>query len=222
MQKMYLYNIADDYIQYLSQFDNKVRDAKIGNRSHDRKYIGVVLTVNGIRYFAPLSSPKPKDFNPDGSFRKDPLWLTRIVSINKDGKLECKGKINYSNMIPVPEQAVRRFSINDETDSAYRLLLIKEIDFVTKHRAEIYQKATTIYRQKMMEKEFKVAPRYLACVVDFGLLEEKCLAYKKLSTFKQNPGIQLKATARTQMLAEVADLVNVELAPMSVANERIY
>lgn len=79
MQKIHIYNIDDDYIKYLSQFDNKVCDSKIGKRKHMRKYIGVVLAIGDIKYFAPLSSPKQKDFNSDGTIRKDPIFLMRIV-----------------------------------------------------------------------------------------------------------------------------------------------
>lgn len=215
-KKLYLYNIADDYIKYLSRFDHRVSDAKIGNRNHKRKYIGVLFEIDGMKYFAPLSSPKPKDFNPDGSVRDDPFWLTRIVTTNKDGEMECKGKVTYSGMIPVHESAIEKYNLNDEPDSAYRKLLIKEIDFVTKHREEIYHKATTIYRQKMMEREYKIAPRYLENVVDFALLEEKCLAYKKLSIFKPKYIVRLKPRVQNQTLGNPADLTSVEPDPVLI------
>lgn len=219
MRKIYLYDVADDYIQYLSQFDQNIFDAKIGNRSYGRKYIGVVLEMNGCKYFAPLSSPKPKDFNADGSIREDTNWLIRIKTRNKDGKLECKGKINFSKMIPVPESAVRRFDIAREKNRNYRTLLIKEIDFIVKNRAKIYRKAIMIYRQKMAEKSLPYAPKYLEWMANLSLLEEKCLAYKKLSKFKQNQNIQLKAGIQDQGLNLAVALVPMEPAPVLMTAE---
>lgn len=52
---MKLYTIDDEYINYLSQYDNLIAL----NKSKTRPYVGIVLRVNNISYFAPLYSPKP-------------------------------------------------------------------------------------------------------------------------------------------------------------------
>ena len=53
---MRLYHVDDDYIEYLRQFDSRVYDNKNGTRP----YVGVALTVEGMEYYIPMSSPKPK------------------------------------------------------------------------------------------------------------------------------------------------------------------
>lgn len=55
-----VYEVKDAYIEYLrtDKGFNKVYDSKILVRTHARKYIGVVLTINNFKYFAPFSSPK--------------------------------------------------------------------------------------------------------------------------------------------------------------------
>lgn len=53
---MKFYHIEDDYIRYLRQYDDKVAE----NKQERRPYVGVVLDVNGIKYCAPFTSPKPK------------------------------------------------------------------------------------------------------------------------------------------------------------------
>ena len=53
---MKFYNIKDDYIHYLRQFDSKVAE----NKGESRPYVGIMLEVNGTKYYAPFSSPKPK------------------------------------------------------------------------------------------------------------------------------------------------------------------
>lgn len=52
-----LYAVSDEYIRYL-RVDNQiihVFDNKEGHRTHDRKYVGVVISINDYQYFAPLS-----------------------------------------------------------------------------------------------------------------------------------------------------------------------
>ncbi len=177
--KIYLYNVDDDYIQYLRKFDSHVSDNKIGKRKHARKYIGAVIQVNDCKFFAPLSSPKQKDFNADGSIRKDPIFLTRIVVKNDKNIDEMKGKILLGNMIPINDIALTKVNPNNEKDLNYKTLVIKELDFITKNRKEIVRKANIIYNQKIGKYKVSEHSKYLDCVVDFKLLEKKCKEYKK-------------------------------------------
>jgi protein AbiQ len=172
--KIYLYNVDDNYIKYLRKFDDKVSDNKIGKRKHCRKYIGAVIQINDCKYFAPLSSPKPKDYNPDGTIRKDPLFLTRIIVKNDNNEYELKGKILLGNMIPINDIALTKVNPANEKDSNYKTLLIKELDFITKNRKEITRKANIIYNQKIGKYKVSKNNKYLNCVVDFKLLEDKC------------------------------------------------
>ena len=48
--KLNLYSASDKYIKYLMQFDNKIYDNKEESRMHSRKYVGIVLTINGFNY----------------------------------------------------------------------------------------------------------------------------------------------------------------------------
>lgn len=68
-----LYEIDDDYIEYLRGFDSKVLSSKQGNRKETRKYIGVLLHNKNYKYFIPLSSYKPETYdsmNESISFKK--------------------------------------------------------------------------------------------------------------------------------------------------------
>lgn len=56
--KMKLYSVTDRYIDYLRQFDYKVYDNKEDRRKVMRKYLGIVLTINEMNYYIPMSSPK--------------------------------------------------------------------------------------------------------------------------------------------------------------------
>ena len=54
MERLKFYNIDDEYIKYLYQFDKKVPY----NKNSKRPYIGIVLEIRGTKYFAPMFSPK--------------------------------------------------------------------------------------------------------------------------------------------------------------------
>ncbi len=177
--KIYLYNVDDNYIQYLRQYDSHVCDNKVGKRRHCRKYIGAVILINGYKYFAPLSSPKPKDYNSDGTIRKDPIFLTRIIVKNDFDKDEMKGKILLGNMIPICDNVLTKINPNFETDLGYKTLLIKELDFITKNRKEIVRKANIIYNQKTGKYKVSANSTYLNSVVNFKVLETKCKKYNK-------------------------------------------
>ena len=60
--KLNLYSVSDKYIKYLRQFDDRIYDNKEENRIHERKYVGLVLTVNEFNYYIPMSSPKKSDY----------------------------------------------------------------------------------------------------------------------------------------------------------------
>lgn len=55
---MKLVSLSDGYIEFLRKRCPNVMDNKYEERNHTRKYIGVVLTINELNYFVPLSSPK--------------------------------------------------------------------------------------------------------------------------------------------------------------------
>lgn len=56
MRNFKIYYISESYINYLRQFDKNVAY----NKNITRLYIGIFYTYNNYNYFAPLSSPKPK------------------------------------------------------------------------------------------------------------------------------------------------------------------
>ncbi|MEY8379170.1 type III toxin-antitoxin system ToxN/AbiQ family toxin, partial [Lachnospiraceae bacterium 56-18] len=55
-----LYEVNPKYIDYLIPYAPHLFQNKQPGQSNERKYIGIVLIVNGMNYFAPLSSFKAK------------------------------------------------------------------------------------------------------------------------------------------------------------------
>ncbi|MCD7827689.1 MAG: type III toxin-antitoxin system ToxN/AbiQ family toxin [Clostridiales bacterium] len=104
---MDFYNIKDEYIRYLRGYDSKV----LFNKKESRPYIGIVLSVNEIQYYAPLTSPKPKH-----------IKMRQGKDFRKIGGGRY-GAINFNNMIPVPDEVIIKINIREIADEDYRRLL---------------------------------------------------------------------------------------------------
>jgi len=64
--KIKLYKINLDYIKYLySNYDSKVQYNINQNEEYNknRPYVGVLLKINDLSYFAPLEHPRPQHKN---------------------------------------------------------------------------------------------------------------------------------------------------------------
>ena len=100
---MKLYAITDEYINYLRQFDSKVYDNKEDKRTVMRKYLGIVLKINDMNYYIPMSSPKKSDYK-DNKIRKSIVPIVRIISNEEiDNIPVLKGTLRMINMIPFPD-----------------------------------------------------------------------------------------------------------------------
>ncbi|HDX0980405.1 TPA: type III toxin-antitoxin system ToxN/AbiQ family toxin [Pasteurella multocida] len=130
--------INDSYIQYLKSMGNNGIEDNYAKSEHQKPYIGIVLTVKGYKYFAPLSSPKEKyakiaDSNP-----------TLFKILKKDNKT-LLGVIRLNNMIPVPERAVNKIYINTITDNNYKNLLLSQRRIIIFNTDKILRKAEKMY-----------------------------------------------------------------------------
>ena len=122
--KLNLYSVSDKYIKYLRQFDEKIYDNKEEIRTHERKYLGVVLTVNEFNYYIPMSSPKKSDYI---DFHEKIIRNSTktIIRMNEGNRLY--GTLRISNMIPVPITELEPYIILDETDLKYKEVILGEL-----------------------------------------------------------------------------------------------
>lgn len=153
-----IYYLDENYINYLRKFDSKVAY----NKKMTRPYIGVVYTLNGLNYFAPLSSPKPKHLK----------MSDKAIDIFKirNGEL---GIININNMILTPIECITEV-LPTITDEEYKTLVKGQTTFINNHKKDLFTKIRyfTLQYDKGNLPE-KVKER--CC--DFRLLEEKCHDY---------------------------------------------
>ena len=174
---MRLYSITDKYINYLRKFDNRVYDNKEDKWKVMRKYLGIVLKINQLNYYITMSSPKKSDYK-NNEIRKSIVPIIRIVSPEEiDDIPVLKGTLRISNMIPVPDSELILYEPKNEKNKNYKILVEKELEFIDKNENIIKKYANILYKQKV--NNYNVS--YIKSVVDFKLLEEKCIEYIKMN-----------------------------------------
>lgn len=168
---MKLYSVDSSYIDYLRKYFPRVYDNKDNITSHTRKYLGAVLEINELKYFIPLSSPKPKhDYIYINGKRKDRKNSPIVIRMTKNGSL--KGTLQIGTMIPIPDDALIDYDINKEEDLAYKELILDEIIYIRKHKGEILKSANLVYKMKTNGSNI--------------LMFSNCLDFKGLETVSKN------------------------------------
>ena len=157
-KRIRIYEIKYEYIQYLSVYQKHIFSHKDGKSN--RKYIGIVMEINGIKFFAPLSSHKDKH--------------KRMRETVDFIKIKDYAVINLNNMIPVPSDQIIELDINKEKDLSYRYLLQAESREVNRQKKQIRKNAEIVYSHKIHNgNSTSMAKR----TNDFEMLEKLCRKY---------------------------------------------
>ena len=126
---MKFYHIKDTYIDFLRKYDEKVPE----NKNESRPYVGIVLTIGDIEYYAPFSSPKPKHKK-----------MRNTKDFRKIGG-GLYGAINFNNMIPVVKSALIYINIKSIDDVKYRSLLLNQYRSIVSDADKIKENASELY-----------------------------------------------------------------------------
>lgn len=148
--------IDEKYIEYLSRYENKIAQKK------NRIWIGVLLEINNIKYFAPLSSPKEKHMK-----MNEQIDFMKIDS----GKL---GVINFNNMIPIRGESNYIKVVFKNEDEKYKYLLQNQYNWIKNNKTVIFQKAEVLYTmiEKLILKKKRTKFQ--------NTLLKRCVNFKKL------------------------------------------
>lgn len=161
---MKLYNVANKYVDYLKNFDTKVPE----NKDSKRPFVGVIFTIDGNNFFAPLSSPKSKHLN-----MKNGADFHKINSGHQ-------GAINFNNMIPIPNSELILMDIHAIPDENYRNLLNSQLKFINSNQDVLKKKAEKLYR--LVESDNSTLTKHQLQIkqrcIDFILLLEQCRLYQ--------------------------------------------
>ncbi len=161
MTSLKLYEIEPEYIDYISAFAPHLFHNKKPGQSHDRKYIGIILHINGFDYFAPLSSFKAKHYS-----MKESIDFIKIKKY---------AVINLNNMFPAPLHICKYINISIQRDKKYRDLLLAEYRFIKSIQDKIRKNAQTLYHLKLKDDNSTSLSKRCN---DFKVLEEACIKYK--------------------------------------------
>lgn len=161
MDNIKIYEISAAYIDYLVPHAPHLFHNRKKGQANERKYIGIVLQVNGMDYFAPLSSFKPKH-----KAMKEGLDFIKI----KDYAV-----INLNNMFPVPARECSYVNISAIRDPAYKSLLLAEYRFIKSIQGKIRKNAAALYKHKAANGDATALAKRCN---DFAALEAVCRKYK--------------------------------------------
>ena len=129
------YEIDPKYIDYLKTFAPHLYANKQPGQNNERKYIGIVLRVNDLDYFAPLTSAKAKH-----KYIEEGLDFIKV----KDYAV-----INLNNMFPVPAGVCHQVAFSKEKNLKYRDLLRAEYRFIKMIEEKIWKNARLLYNHKI-------------------------------------------------------------------------
>ena len=162
---MDLYTINTDYINYLKKFQARIWDNEENNRL--RPYAGVVMDIGNHKYYAPLSSPKPKHKQ----------MSDRLDFIRLEYRGQLKAVINLNNMIPVENSYITKIDIENLSDEYYKNLLKVEMIDIRRKQVIIIKNAKNIYLKVTKYREEERNKKLVSLCYDFKLLEQKMQDY---------------------------------------------
>lgn len=160
MDNIKLYEIENAYVDYLLPIAPHLFKNKKTSQQNERKYIGVVLSINGLNYFAPLSSFKPKHAK-----MKDGLDFIKVKNY---------AVINLNNMFPVPSGIYHYVDIAAIQDPHYKALLQSEYRYIKSIQDRIRKNASNLYAHKLQHGEGTALAKRCN---DFLALEKACQEY---------------------------------------------
>lgn len=161
------YKVDSVYCDYLREEDPCVPYTM--DKKASRPFVGIVFEVNGVSYYAPLTSPKPKHLK-----MKNQMDFLKINN-------GVWGAINFNNMIPVPlfcltkvDMKITQEDTKDEKD--YKNLLTNQLSWCNANKESVLKKAEKLYELVANER----APesiRKRCC--NFTLDEKRCQIYEQ-------------------------------------------
>ena len=162
IEELKLYRINELYARYIYYQDEKV--LKSFDIKSKRPFIGIILKINEISYFAPLSSPKKK--------HEEMKNTIDFIKIN-NGR---DGVINLNNMIPIPEDQYYEINVKEEIrkDKKYGIILKYQIKWCNNNKMQIINNARKLYNLIINEKA-NLSLKKRCC--NFKILEKKLNQY---------------------------------------------
>ncbi len=155
------YDIDEDYVRYLQSIDSQVPNIHYG--TNNKFVCGIVLKVNDIKFFAPISHTTKK-------------YQTSLLIYNRTTPISS---IRFSFMIPAYNEVLTELNFENisKRDKNYADLIRAEYDYCSNNKDVIYKKAHSVYKIGC-NKNHRL--NYTCC--DFKKLEAEYMNYKSKDT----------------------------------------
>jgi protein AbiQ len=154
--------VEPEYCDFLRKADPCVPFTS--DKKTKRPFVGILLTINAISYYAPLTSPKPKHLK-----MKNQLDFLKI-----NGGLW--GAINFNNMIPIQSSSLTKVEMkilasDTQDEVAYKNLLMNQLSWCNRHKEQIVNQAIKLYT---LITTGKARPELTRRCCNFALDEKLC------------------------------------------------
>ena len=162
------FTVINSYCEFLRKVDPCV--PYIHDDKNIRPFVGIVLIVSGLNYFAPLTSPKTKHQNMKNQ--------TDFLKINGG----IWGAINFNNMIPIHPSCLIEVKMNiqaidDKAEVDYKNLLSNQLSWCNANRDRINTQAEKLYNIIVTGK---ARPELSKRCCDFSVDEDQYRKYCEL------------------------------------------
>lgn len=163
---LFFYDVDVEYVKYLKEAEvssrgfTRVPDIEYQN---ERKMVcGVVLEINGFKYYVPISSYKKKQDN------------NLLIILEDDAFNKVKGSLRFNFMFPVDDEYISRREFSKETQSRAEFLRRQWV-FCNSIEKEIRTMALVTYNSVIDGKDKGLL--HASC--DFKLLESAAQNYTR-------------------------------------------
>jgi protein AbiQ len=169
MEILGFYDVDKEYVKYLKKVETDKRGftcmPDVEYQGEQKFFCGVVLLVNGLKYYVPVSSYKVKQSE------------NILIVVESDKYNKVKGSLRFNYMFPVPDDCISERIIKDEINLSRRIFLNAQLKFCIDNAEQIHNQAKRTHT--IITK--KLNPGLLKNSCDFELLEEACYKYGNYS-----------------------------------------
>lgn len=119
LMNLFFYDVDPAYVKYLKDAEIKKRGftrvPDIEYRNEKKMVCGVVLIVNGYKYYVPISSYKKKQDN------------NLLIVLEDDNYNKVKGSLRFNYMFPILDKCIKRREFSEESSgrAEFRLIFVE-------------------------------------------------------------------------------------------------
>ncbi len=161
---LFFYDVDTDYVNYLKKTETDTRGfTRVPDVEYDkeRKMVcGVVLEINGFKYYVPVSSYKTQQSN------------NILIKLKDDAYNQVKGSLRFNYMFPVDDRYLKKRDFNKESPGRKEFLRRQWV-YCNSIVDDIQKMALSTYNDVVSGKNKGLA----SASCDFKLLEKAAKEY---------------------------------------------